>query len=126
GARIGLFGLGVSPVDLITPQNFKGVTYRDPIEVSRTTVRMLREKERCQMVVAMSHLGYYTYAKPGQVGDSQLAGQVDGIDFIAGGHTHTFMEKPVIVKQPSGAETLIYQVGRSGIYVGRVDFRIRQ
>ena len=27
-------------------------------------------------------------------GDSFVASQVDGIDFIASGHTHTFMEKP--------------------------------
>ncbi|HUE81570.1 MAG TPA: hypothetical protein VMM84_05585, partial [Pyrinomonadaceae bacterium] len=61
----------------------------------------------------------------GQIGDSQVAAQVDGIDFIAGGHTHTFMDKPVRIKQPSGQETLIFQVGKSGIFVGRVDFVIR-
>lgn len=70
----------------------------------------------------MSHLGYYPESKSSVVGDSQVAAQVDGIDFIASGHTHTFMDKPVIVKQPSGKDTLIFQVGKSGIYVGRVDF----
>jgi 2',3'-cyclic-nucleotide 2'-phosphodiesterase (5'-nucleotidase family) len=35
------------------------------------------------------------------------------------------MQKPVMVKQPSGAETMIFQVGKSGIFVGRVDFTIR-
>jgi 5'-nucleotidase len=125
GVRIGLFGLGISPAALITPANFKGITYQDPIDVSRRVVNELREKERCQMVVAMSHLGYYQNPRTGQVGDSQLAAQVDGIDFIASGHTHTFMEKPVIVKQPGGHETVIFQVGRSGIYLGRVDFTIR-
>jgi len=35
------------------------------------------------------------------------------------------MEQPVITKQPSGNDTIIYQVGRSGIYVGRVDFKLR-
>ena len=73
----------------------------------------------------MTHLGYYAEPKAGDVGDSQVAAQVDGIDFIASGHTHTFMEKPVSVKQPSGKETLIFQVGKSGIYVGRVDFAVR-
>ena len=125
GVRIGLFGLGISPVALITPDNFKGITYNDPIKVSRDTVKLLRENERCQLVVAMSHLGYYENPKDGQVGDSQVAQQVERIDFIASGHTHTFMQKPVIVNQPSGARTLIFQVGRSGIYVGRVDFRLR-
>jgi len=77
------------------------------------------------MVVCMSHLGYYEDPKAGEIGDSQVAAQVDGIDFIASGHTHTFMKKPVTVKQPCGKETLIFQVGKSGIYVGRVDFTVR-
>ena len=77
------------------------------------------------MVLGMSHLGYYENPKGDEVGDSQVAAQVDGIDFIASGHTHTFMEKPVLQKNPSGNDTVIFQVGRSGIYVGRVDFTLR-
>lgn len=125
GVRVGLFGMGVSPVGLITPANFKGVTYRDPVGAAREVVQILRGKERCALVVGMSHLGYIAEPRGSQVGDSQVASQVDGIDFIASGHTHTFMKEPVRVKQPCGKETLIFQVGRSGIYVGRVDFTIR-
>lgn len=56
---------------------------------------------------------------------NQVVAQVDGIDFIASGHTHTFMKEPVIAKQPKGGNTIIFQVGKSGIYVGRVDMKIR-
>ncbi len=122
GIKVGLFGLGISPVALITPANFKGVTYNDPVVSAREVVKTLREKERCALVVCMSHLGYY---EDGKRGDSLVASQVDGIDFIAGGHTHTFMKEPVKTKQPCGAETLIFQVGKSGINVGRVDFTFR-
>lgn len=122
GIRVGLFGLGISPVALITPANFKGVTYNDPVVAARDVVKTLREKERCALVVCMSHLGYYV---KGDRGDSLVASQVDGIDFIAGGHTHTFMQEPVKQKQPCGADTLIFQVGKSGINVGRVDFTFR-
>jgi 5'-nucleotidase len=125
GIRVGLFGLGISPVALITPTNFKGVTYQDPVAAARTAVKTLRETERCSLVVCMSHLGYFETPRRNSVGDSQVAAQVDGIDFIASGHTHTFMEKPVSQKQPCGAQTLIFQVGKSGIYVGRVDFTFR-
>jgi len=122
GIKIGLFGLGVSPVGLITPDNFKGVTYVDPVVAARDVVKKLREEERCGLVVGMSHLGYY---EDGKRGDSMVAAQVDGIDFIASGHTHTFMKEPVFQTQPCGAKTLIFQVGKSGIYVGRVDFTFR-
>ena len=122
GIKIGLFGLGVSPVGLITPDNFKGVTYIDPVVAAREVVKKLRDEERCALVVGMSHLGYY---EDGKRGDSLVAAQVDGIDFIASGHTHTFMKEPVFQAQPCGARTMIFQVGKSGIHLGRVDFTFR-
>ena len=122
GIRVGLFGLGISPVGLITPANFKGVTFIDPAIAAREVVKKLREEERCSFVVCMSHLGYNA---DGQRGNSLLASQVDGIDFIASGHTHLFMEQPVEQTQPCGAKTLIFEVGKSGIYLGRVDFTFR-
>jgi 5'-nucleotidase len=125
GVRVGLFGLGVSPESLITPENFKGVKYNDPVKASRDVVAKLRGPEGCTLVVCMSHLGYYPDARKGAIGDTQVAAQVDGIDFIASGHTHTFMKQPVITKTPSGGKTIIFQVGRSGIYVGRVDMKLR-
>lgn len=125
GVRVGLLGLGIRPQGLITDDNFKPLKYLDPVSMARSAVKLLREQERCQMVLGMSHLGYYENPKGDEVGDSQVAAQVDGIDFIASGHTHTFMEKPVLQKNPSGNDTVIFQVGRSGIYVGRVDFTLR-
>jgi 5'-nucleotidase len=125
GVRVGLFGLGISPDNLITPENFKGVKYNDPVKASRDTVATLRGRERCTVVIGMSHLGYYPADRDGGIGDTQVAAQVDGIDFIASGHTHTFMKQPVTTKTPSGGSTIVFQVGRSGIYVGRVDLKIR-
>src|SRR6266699_4122785 len=98
GVRVGLFGLGISPDNLITPENFRGVKYLDPVQMSRGVVRLLREQEKCQLVVGMSHLGYYANPKNGEIGDTQVSAPVTGIDFIASGHTHTFMEKPVLQK----------------------------
>jgi 5'-nucleotidase len=125
GVRVGLFGMGISPDNLITPENFKGVKYMDPVKSAREVVETLRQRERCNLVIGMSHLGYYPNAKDGEIGDTQVVSQVDGIDFIASGHTHTFMQQPVLTKQPSGKTTIIFQVGKSGIYVGRIDFKMR-
>jgi 5'-nucleotidase len=124
--RVGLFGLGISPDNLITPENFNGVKYLDPVRMTRGVVRLLREQEKCHLVVGMSHLGYYPNPKAGEIGDTQVAAQVGGVDFIASGHTHTFMDKPVLQKNPDGKDTIIFQVGKSGIYVGRVDFKMKE
>jgi len=123
--RVGLFGMGVSPDNLITPDNFKGVKYLDPVRMARGVVRLLREQEKCHLVIGMSHLGYYANPRNNEIGDTQVAAQVSGIDFIASGHTHTFMQKPVVQKNPDGKDTIIFQVGKSGIYVGRVDFKMK-
>lgn len=127
GIRVGLFGLGVSPTGLITPENFAPVKFVEPVRMARGVVKLLREQERCTLVMGMSHLGYYREPNPqrNEVGDTQVAAQVDGIDFIASGHTHTFMKAPVLQKTPNGKDTIIFQVGRAGIYVGRVDFTVR-
>jgi len=125
GVRVGVFGLGIKLEGLNPPESFKGVKYYDPVKVSKGAVEVLRNRERCAMVVCASHLGYYPNPKADEVGDSQVASQVDGIDFIASGHTHTFMRQPVLTKQPSGGNTVIFQVGKSGIYLGRVDFTVR-
>jgi len=125
GVRIGLFGLGISPQRLITDENFAPLKYLDPVRTTRDVVKLLREQERCQLVLGMSHLGYYQNPRGDELGDTQLVAQVEGIDFIASGHTHTFMEKPVLQKNPAGKYTTIFQVGKSGIYVGRVDFLVR-
>jgi 5'-nucleotidase len=125
GLRIGLFGLGISPTGLITPDNFKPLQYLDPVRSARDVTKLLREQEHCTLVLGMSHLGYYATPQRDEIGDSQVAAQVEGIDFIASGHTHTFMEKPVLQKNPAGKDTIIFQVGRSGIFVGRIDFTVR-
>jgi 5'-nucleotidase len=125
GIRIGLFGLGIKLEGLNPPESFKGVKYMDPVRMARGSVRHLRGQERCSMVVCMSHLGYYPTPEKDDIGDTQVVAQVDGIDFIASGHTHTFMKAPVLARQPSGRDTVIFQVGKSGIYLGRVDFTVR-
>jgi 5'-nucleotidase len=125
GIRVGLFGMGVSPTGLITPANFNPVKYLDPVRMARGVVKLLREQEHCTLVFGMSHLGYFPNPREDGIGDSQVAAQVDGIDFIASGHTHTFMKAPVVQKSPSGNNTVIFQVGKSGIYVGRVDFTVK-
>ena len=125
GVRIGLFGLGIRPQGLITDENFAPLKYLDPVRMSRGAVQLLREQEKCQLVLCMSHLGYYATPRGDEFGDTQLAAEVDGIDFIASGHTHTFMDKPVLQKTPNGSNTVIFQVGQSGIYVGRVDFTLK-
>jgi 5'-nucleotidase len=50
-----------------------------------------------------------------------LAKKSKNIDLIIGGHTHTFLDEPVSIKNVDGLEALVTQVGWAGIWLGRLD-----
>jgi 5'-nucleotidase len=121
GVKIGIFGLGVNFQNLVLPHLHKGVVYYDPVLVARQMVRRLKHEQKCDLVICLSHIGY-AYNDPNRVSDTVVANQVDGIDLIIGGHTHTLLDEPVIVEKSGKAPTMISQVGHAGVVLGRIDF----
>jgi len=119
GLRIGVFGLGIALQGLVPDQLFGNTRYLDPVEWGQRTATTLKREENCDYVICLSHLGY-NYASD-VICDVKLAKQTYDIDLIIGGHTHTFMPEPDIVKNAAGEATLINQVGWAGIILGRVD-----
>ncbi|OBQ56532.1 metallophosphatase [Tamlana sp. s12] len=120
GISIGVFGLGVELKGLVTDTNYKETKYLDPVEISQDMTRILKEEKGCDLVICLSHLGYeYNSDK---ISDIKLAKATKNIDLIIGGHTHTFLSKPTVVKNIEGKNTLVNQVGCYGINVGRIDF----
>lgn len=121
GVRIGVFGLGVELNGLVNKRMFKETKYLNPVEITTDTVEKLRNIERCDIVICLSHLGY-EYNDEDKISDLGLAAQTEGIDLIIGGHTHTFLEKPTIVQNKAEKFVLVNQVGWGGINLGRIDF----
>ncbi|CAH1000251.1 Trifunctional nucleotide phosphoesterase protein YfkN [Neolewinella maritima] len=119
GIRVGVFGLGIE-LDGLVPKSLYGATaYQDPIERGNDTARHLRTRQKCDLVVCLSHLGYrYTGSK---VDDVKLAAASRGIDLILGGHTHTFLDAAVTVPNELGEPVIINQVGFGGLRLGRLD-----
>ncbi len=122
GIKVGILGLGIDFDGLVVADKHVGVTYQDPVEPTRKIVSELRNVKNVDLVIALSHLGYKYENEPKRICDVNLAKAVPGIDFIVGGHTHTFMKEPEIIKHDNGKQTLLFQVGYGGINVGRVDF----
>ena len=121
GIKVGVFGLGVGLEGLVDKKNYKETVYNDPIEVATDMARILKHNEKCDLVICLSHIGY-KYNEPKTVCDIMLAQKTKDIDLIIGGHTHTFLDKPVIEKNSEGKEVLINQVGCYGLNLGRIDF----
>ncbi|TPD72170.1 bifunctional metallophosphatase/5'-nucleotidase [Flavobacterium microcysteis] len=122
GIKIGVFGLGVELDGLVDKKNYKETVYNDPVSVSQEMTRILKTQERCDLIICLSHIGYAYKNDPDKISDLKLAAATRDIDLIIGGHTHTFLDKPTIVKNLDGIDTLVNQVGCYGINLGRIDF----
>ncbi|RXP52277.1 bifunctional metallophosphatase/5'-nucleotidase [Lutibacter sp. HS1-25] len=122
GIKIGVFGLGINLTGLVDPRMYKETVYLDPVEISQDMSRILKEDEQCDLVICLSHLGYEYKGDSEKICDLVLASKTKNIDLIIGGHTHTFLPKPTIVKNSIGKNVLVNQVGCYGLNVGRVDF----
>ena len=122
GIKIGVFGLGVQLDGLVDKKLYKETVYNNPIEVAQDMTQILKEEKKCDLVICLSHLGFKYKDEPEKPSDILLAQKTKNIDLIIGGHTHTFLDKPVIEKNSDGKDVLINQVGCFGLNLGRIDF----
>lgn len=117
--KIGITGLGIDPDRLVAPSNYKGMVWLNPIEVGDATAKMLKEEKGCHLVIALSHLGLKM--DKGRLDDYQLAAASKHIDIILGGHTHTFLDAPIVETNAAGQQVLILHSGQNGVRMGRLD-----
>ncbi|MBC7606131.1 MAG: metallophosphatase [Burkholderiales bacterium] len=122
GIKVGVFGLGVGLDGLVDKKNYKETVYNDPVAVSQDMSSILKQQEKCDLVICLSHIGYEYKNDPAKICDLQLAARTKDIDLIIGGHTHTFLDKPTVLKNAEDKDVLINQVGCYGINLGRIDF----
>jgi 2',3'-cyclic-nucleotide 2'-phosphodiesterase (5'-nucleotidase family) len=110
--QIGVIGIAATIVDKTMPPHFsEGLRFTLGREELPSYVKELREKERVDLVIVLSHLGY-----PQEL---QLAEEVDGIDVLFSGHTHNRIYEAVIVNG-----VIIIQSGCHGSFVGRLDLEV--
>ena len=122
GIKVGVFGLGVGLEGLVDKKNYKETVFNDPLEISHDMTRILKQEHKCDLVICLSHIGYKYKDEPIKICDTLLATKTRDIDLIIGGHTHTFLDKPTVIKNLDNKEVLVNQVGCYGINLGRIDF----
>jgi 5'-nucleotidase len=122
--RIGVFGIGIELKGLVPDKLYGKTIYLDPMEKAAITAHHLKLKEKCDLVICLSHLGYrYPDEK---VSDDVLAKKSLNIDLIIGGHTHTFIDTPFKYFNRDKKPVYIAQVGWAGIKLGRIDFFVEK
>jgi 5'-nucleotidase len=117
GMRFGLFGLLGKEAQFYTT-GAGAITFSDAIETSKEMVTVLRETERVDVVICLSH-GGLEKDKDGRYSDGddvRLPRAVPGIDVVIGGHSHTALEEAIIVNN----RTPVVQTGLEGRNLGEL------
>lgn len=116
GIKIGIFGLTTPETAYKTsPTNVTGLTFADPVEISKKMVDELKDKT--DVIIALAHIGL---DESSVVTSKQIAEKVEGIDVIIDGHSHTLLEKGMLVN-----DTLIAQTGQYDQNLGYVDIEVK-
>lgn len=122
GLRIGIMALDVDPQSLIFEKNYRGMIYEDPIKKANEVSALLKKKEKCDVIICLSHLGADTNKV---VNDFEIAHKTRYINVIIGGHSHSMITN-TSVKNAMGKSIVIAQMGKSGLYLGRVDLLLEK
>lgn len=117
GLKIGVFGVSPKLDGLVSKDNFTGVKYLDPVEKAKEVSTLLKEKEKCDVVICLSHLGWNIQP---DIEDSTLVASTRDIDIVLGGHSHSYFEKLEWVKNADGQPVPIDQNGKHGIFIGKM------
>lgn len=120
GIKVGVYGLGVELEGLVSEQNYEETEYLDPVAVALEKESFLKNDKKCDLVICLSHLGLKF--KGTTISDTLLAAQTHHTDLIIGGHTHSFLDAALELKNADGKRILVNQAGWGGMVLGRVDF----
>lgn len=122
GIKIGIFAVGIQLEGLVGKKQYAETIYSNPIDIAQHYSNFLKNEQKCDLVICLSHIGYDYKDEPNKVSDKILASNTENIDIILGGHTHTFLPEPQILKNRQGKNVLVNQVGWAGLLLGRIDF----
>lgn len=109
GEEVGIFGLTTEDTTFLANPG-DNILFESAVEKANETIDRL-ETQGVDKIIALSHLGYQP--------DLDLAEQVEGIDVIVGGHSHTKLDAPVVVEKKE--PTLIVQANEYLKYLGVLD-----
>lgn len=122
GVKIGVFGLSPALEGLVQEKNYKGVVFESPIEAAQRVAKILKDREKCDLVICLSHLGW----KGEPYSDETLIQNTRDIDIVLGGHSHSYFDKTLFYKNLDGKEIPLQQMGKNAVYVGEMKVKMEK
>ncbi|MCR5314079.1 MAG: metallophosphatase [Bacteroidaceae bacterium] len=114
GVKIGVTAVCTVLDGLVSKANSGDTKFLDPIENANKIADFLKNEEKCDIVVCLSHLGWGVET----INDEQFIKGTKNIDIVLGGHSHTYFSEPKYIKNSIGKDVLCNQMGKSGRFVG--------
>lgn len=127
GRRIGVIAINLNPKGMIADNNIVGVSHLDEVRAANSMAWYLKNVERVDMVIAMSHIGYDI---DGVVSDVDVIKASHDIDIVIGGHSHTELGANVVdspaylLPDADGDSVLVAQTGKAGRYLGEIKINL--
>ena len=115
GMRIGIIGMESDIATMVAAPTAQRIRQLDNVETINKWTEHLRKEDKCNFVILLSHLGYDV--------DQEVVPQTKGLDLIIGGHTHTFVDDIIYVKDASGKKIPIITDGCWGLQMGLIKIR---
>jgi len=130
GLKIGILGVGPQLEGLVQKDKYEGVVFNPIIPSVNKYAEILKKEKKCDLIICLSHVGYAdTHAGDSEehvVLDTEIAQNTNDVDIIIGGHSHTYMPAPDKVKNKTGKEVLVFQVGKNGSFIGKIDVELKK
>lgn len=122
GVRIGIFGLSPKLDGLVMASTCAGVRYSDPIKTANAVADKLKNEEKCDVVICLSHLGW----DEAGLNDIEMMAKTRNIDLVLGGHSHSYFKTLNHVRNLDGKDVPNDQNGKHGIFVGKITLSLEK
>ena len=122
GVRIGIFGLSPKLDGLVMASTCAGVRYSAPIKTANAVADKLKNEEKCDVVICLSHLGW----DEAGLNDMEMMAKTRNIDLVLGGHSHSYFKTLNHVRNLDGKDVPNDQNGKHGIFVGKITLSLEK
>ena len=115
GLKIGVIGLEAELATNVSKSVASRMQQFDDVEVTNRWADYLHDTEKCDLVILLSHAGYDK--------DQEIVPETRWVDLVIGGHTHTFVDDFLYVKNARGKDVPIITDGKWGLEMGQINIR---
>lgn len=122
GLKIGVFGVSPQLDGLVAAECYGNVKFEDPVSEAQRVADLLKEKESCDLVICLSHLGW----KDEPYSDISLIENTRHIDLVLGGHSHSYFISPEFYENLDGVKVPVQQMGKNGAFVGKMVLKLQK